>query len=369
MKAAMVKLPLLVAIGAILVMAISAGLMRLGVVVPGVSVGAVVSHGPLMIGGVLGTLISLERVVALSAHTSKTRLAYLAPLLTVCGAVLLIAGNNSAAPRLLITLGSLGLIGIFAALIRRHVALYTVVMILGAVCWFVGNALWLSGQPVYQVVHWWVAFLVLTIVGERLELSRILRLTKRTQQLFGIATAVFLGGVLLTTVQLGAGIRLAGVGEVLLAVWLLHFDISRRTVKLRGLPRFIAVCLIAGYVWLGFGGLFGILFGEVRAGIQYELLLHALLLGFVFSMIFGHALIIVPALAKQNVRYHAGFYLPLVLLHASLVLRVAGGLSSIVELRQWGALLNVISILAFMGLIVFGVLRELRPFQLKVKHG
>jgi hypothetical protein len=367
--AALVKLPLLAAVGVTLIAAMGAGLMRLGVAVPGVSVGAVVSHGPLMIGGVLGTLISLERVAALSAHSPRSRLSYLAPILTLLGAIFLVIGTNGTLPKLLITLGSLGLIGIFAALIRRHIALYTLVMMGGAICWFAGNVFWLLGQPVYQVVHWWAAFLVLTIVGERLELSRILRLTPRTQQWFAIATAVFLGGVILTTVQLGWGIRLAGMGEVLLAVWLLRYDITRHTVKRNGLPRFIAVCLIAGYVWLGIGGIFGILFGEVRAGIQYELLLHALLLGFVFSMIFGHALIIVPALAKQNVRFHVGFYLPLLLLHSSLLLRVWGGLSGATDLRQWGGLINAAAILAFMGMILIGVLRESRPIPTKLEHG
>jgi hypothetical protein len=133
---------------------------------------------------------------------------------------------------------------------------------------------------------------------------------------------------------------------------------ARRTVRRAGLPRFIALCLLVGYVWLGIGGVFGVVFGEVHAGIQYELLLHALLLGFVFSMIFGHALIIIPALAQRTVGFHAGFYLPLILLHSSLLLRVWGGLNNAMAVRQWGGMLNVVAVFTFMGLILISVLRE-----------
>jgi hypothetical protein len=369
MKTAMTKLPLLVGVGAVLLVGMGAGLLRLGWAVPGIGAGAVTAHGPLMIGGVLGTLISLERVVALSAHDPNSRLGYLAPVLTISGAVLLVFGSAGMVPKLLITLGSLGLIALFAVLVRKHIAPFTVVMMAGAGCWFVGNGLWLLGQPVYQVIHWWVAFLVLTIVGERLELSRVLRLTQRAQGLFAVATAVFFAGVILTIGQLGLGIRLAGVGEVLLALWLLRYDMARRTVRREGLPRFIALCLLVGYVWLGTGGVFGLLFGAVRAGVQYELLLHALLLGFVFSMIFGHALIIIPALAQRNVGFHAGFYLPLILLHGSLLLRVWGGLTTSMAVRQWGGMLNVIAIFSFMGMIVISVLRERQQASRSVPIG
>ena len=47
-----------------------------------------------------------------------------------------------------------------------------------------GNGLWLAGRPIYAVVPWWVGFLVLTIAGERLELSRVLRPSRRVIGLF-----------------------------------------------------------------------------------------------------------------------------------------------------------------------------------------
>lgn len=346
--------PLLALVAAILLMGLWTGLERLGWVIP--NTGAAGMHGPLMVCGVLGTLICAERAVALVALT-QSPIRYAPPLLTGAGGVLLLFGLHTPA-RLLITLGSLGLVVMFAFMVRRYRAAFMMVMAAGAICWLIGNIFWLSGQPVYQVVHWWIAFLTLTIIGERLELAHITRISPQAQRLFLIASAVFLAGVALTVADLGAGIRLAGVGEVALALWLLRYDIARHTIRGSGLPRFIAACLLAGYVWLGIGGVIGLWQGALYAGVYYEALLHALLLGFVFSMIFGHAPIIIPALTNQTIRFSAVLYAPLVLLHGSLVLREASALLNWTVGRQWGGLLNVTALLLF-----FGLMARLVSFQ------
>ncbi|HEV8105930.1 MAG TPA: hypothetical protein VGP97_00305, partial [Burkholderiales bacterium] len=54
--------------------------------------------------------------------------------------------------------------------------------------------------------------------------------------------------------------------------------------------------------------------------------------GFVFSMVFGHAPIILPAVLRTRFPYHPVLFVPLALLHASLALRVAGA----VALGAWG---------------------------------
>lgn len=358
----LMRLPLMLAVAVCLLIGMLAGLARLGVVLPGMPTGAVANHGPLMIGGVLGALICLERAVALSVFGKRYVAAYAAPFLAGAGGILLALGVSGDAPKLLITAGSAGLVAIFALLLRMHPVSYIGVMTVGGVCWLAGNLLWLSGQPVYNVVHGWAAFLILTVVGERLELSRIQRLTGRSQQLFLLAAGVYIAGVALTLFALDAGVRLAGVGQVALAAWLLHYDIARQTIRRTGLPRFAAACLLAGYVWLGIGGVFGLTFGGVLAGIQYEALLHALLLGFIFSMIFGHALIIIPAITGRQIAFRTVLYLPLVLLHASLVLRVASALSLQFTLRSWAATLNITAILLFFGLVALGARsRQMSP--------
>jgi hypothetical protein len=42
-----------------------------------------------------------------------------------------------------------------------------------ALLWLLGNLLWLSGRSTSEAAVWWIGFLVLTIVGERLELARV----------------------------------------------------------------------------------------------------------------------------------------------------------------------------------------------------
>ena len=246
----------------------------------------------------------------------------------------------------LISAGAVVLALVFVQILRTHFAGYTLVMALGVLAWLAGSLLWLLGVPVFHVVLWWVGFLVLTIAGERLELGRLVRLTRRSRLLFSLAAALYLIGALLALWDFDLGVRMAGAGMLGLAAWLLRYDIARRTVRKPGLPRYIAVCLLSGYVWLGVSGLIGLLagVGELRefapAGPLYDALLHGVLVGFVFGMIFGHAPIIFPAVLGLPVTYHPILYTPLVLLNLSLVLRLAGDLGAGHGLRQWGGLLK-----------------------------
>lgn len=354
----LLRLPVMAVVALGLLAGLWTGLERLGWDLPPLRGGLAIAHGPLMISGVLGTLIGLERAAALAALPGRAHpWAYLAPLLSGAGGVLLLVGTEPAARALLVG-GSVVMVLVSALMLRYQPALYTLVMGLGAVCWLLGNLLWFSGSPVYNVVHLWVAFLLLTIVGERLELSRVRRVTQRGVRLFALGAGLLLAGVLLTPLQLDAGLRLAGLGQIGLALWLLRWDVAVRTVRMEGLPRFIAVCLLAGYVWLGLGGLIGLFSGAVYAGPLYDALLHALLLGFVFSMIFGHAPIIIPALTGRAVAFWpAAAYVYLALLHVSLLLRQSGSLLGDMPARQWGGLLNVAAILLFLSVTLLSVLR------------
>lgn len=345
----LLRFPIIALVALAALMGLWGATQRIGWGLPNLNANLVGAHGPLMIGGVLGTVISLERAVALSAlANAKRHWSYLVPALSGIGGLLLVLSGASIPAKALLMFGSAGLLVIVLVMLRRQFALYTVVMTLGALFLVIGNVIWLSGQPIYQSVHWWIGFLVLTIISERLELSRITRLSQRSQQLFLLATGVLIAGVVLTLFDLNAGVRLAGAGNLALAGWLLRYDLARRTVRQKGLTRFIAVCLLIGYVWLGVGGLMGIAFGAVYAGLQYDALLHSILIGFVVSMIFGHAPIIFPALSGREIRYASFFYVYLALLHFSLVLRLAGDLGGWLSGRMWGGLFNVAAVLLFM---------------------
>ena len=353
----MPRLPLLALALLALLAAIWAGLFRIGWAWPmGSPAALAAAHGPLMVSAFLGTVIGLERAVALNR-----RAAYLAPALTALGGLALLLGVSWVWGMRLLLLGSAGLVVLFAVIVRRHPAVYTATMALGALSWLAGNALQAAGRPIYAVAPWWVAFLTLTIAGERLELSRVLRLSRGVVNLFAAATAVFLAGVVLSVWAYAAGARLAGAGLVLLAAWLLRYDLARRNVRRSGLTRFIAICLFGGYLWLGLGGLLWLVYGGAMAGPLYDAILHSIFLGFVFAMIFGHAPLIFPSVVGRPMAYAPAAYAPLIVLHLSLVLRVAGDLLAVPLARRWGGLLNGVALLLFLGLTVYALAVGRRP--------
>jgi hypothetical protein len=336
--------PLLAA--ALLTMVWSAwlGLARLGWAVPVPSADHVLLHGPLFFNGFFGTLIALERAVALGA-----RWAYAGPILSVAGAALLVSGQAWPAALATTTASGVLLTGSAAILVRQP-SLFGLTMAAGAAAWLGGNVQWLAGAPVYRVVYWWMGFLVLTIAGERLELNRLLRPTTAVRAWFVLSIVVLAAGMIATSIAPGAGVRVTGTGLAVLTAWLLRHDIARRTVRQHGLTRFMAICLLAGYVWLGAGGLMAIWFGAVPAGPSYDAVLHAVLLGFVMSMVFAHAPIIFPAILGVPLPYRPAFYAHVILLHASLAVRMAGDLvPGFDPLRAWGGLLNAAALLLFVG--------------------
>jgi hypothetical protein len=125
------------------------------------------------------------------------------------------------------------------------------------------------------------------------------------------------------------------------------------------LTRYIARCLALGFVWLGVGGGLSLLFGAQVAGPRYDAVLHVVFVGFVISMIFGHAPIIFPAILGVPINFRPVFYIQLVLLHASLVLRVVADYANLHLLRMWGGLLNEVAILLFIGMTVFSIRKNL----------
>lgn len=342
-KTALWRIPLLAAAIFSLLAAAWGGLLRMGWQWPVLQPDLTGVHGPLMIAGFFGTLIGLERAVAL-----RSRWPYLAPILSALGSVLLIAGVRGPIPGALLTAGSSWFALVFVEILRRHTARYTLVMAGGAFALAAGNSLWIAGWPVYRVVLWWAAFLILTIAGERLELGRLVRLSRPAENLFSGALVLFLGGLLISIYIPDTGFRLACLGLIGLALWLLRYDIARKTVHKAGLPRFAALALLSGYTWLAGAGLLGLYYGAVTAGFPYDAFLHAIFLGFTFSMIFAHAPIIFPAILSLPVKFDNLQYLPLVALHLSLLLRVAANLAFHPQLRMWGGMLNGVTILIFL---------------------
>ena len=339
----------------LLLLALWAGLIRLGWSWAWLQSALTLDHGPLMICGFLGTLICLERAVALGRWWG-----YVAPILAGLGSLTLTVGLPPRPGKLLIVLGGVGLVGVFVFVIRKQPALFTVTMGLGAGAWLAGNVLWFAGVAIPQMVHWWMAFLVLTIVGERLELNRLLVPSRYTKSTFVIGLGLYLAGLIWASIRQVEGYRIAGVGMLALAVWLARYDVARFTVRRKGLTRFIALCLFGGYAWLGIGGLIWLLTIQLEtagspAFLVYDAALHSILLGFVFSMIFAHAPIVFPAIVGRPLAFRRLFYVHVSLLHVSLAWRVAGDLTGSFLAFRRGGLLTVFAMLMFLAASVYGM--------------
>jgi hypothetical protein len=340
------------------------GLVYLGFDVPAGGTQLHEAHGPLMILGFLGTLISLERAVALGPIW-----AYLAPVAAAVGGLAVVVEAPNRVGPALACLGGLVLVAIFVAVHRIQASLHNVVLASGAVCWVVAAVLWLAGWDVPRFIPWLAGFLVLTITGERLELSRLAGTTRLSRGLFGVAALVFAAGLVVSLFAEVAGVRIAGAGLCALALWLARFDIARRTVHNRGLTRYMAVALLAGYAWLLTGGVLWLVVGDMHFtdlgqaahGSAYDAMLHAIFLGFVISMIFAHAPVIVPSVLGRPLPYTPALYGALALLHASLLWRVLGGDAAGNRLSwRWAGSLNEVALLLFLGLAAASVIRAAR---------
>ncbi|HVS99923.1 MAG TPA: hypothetical protein VHE08_05340, partial [Solirubrobacterales bacterium] len=109
----------------------------------------------------------------------------------------------------------------------------------------------------------------------------------------------------------------------------------------------------AGYGWLAVAGLLWLHYGSLLGGgLAYDAMLHTVFLGFVFSMVFAHAPVIVPAVLGAALPFRRAMYAPLALLHVGLVLRVAGDLGEDVTAWRWGGVLDEAAILAFLAIAV-----------------
>ena len=121
-------IPLAAGAGALLV-GLWVGLVRLGLALPGGMPALAEFHSALMISGFLGTVISLERAVAIGRWW-----AYTAPVLSAIGAVALIVGAPAFASGAFLLAG-IGLTFNSGTVVARQPALFTVVLTVAAACW------------------------------------------------------------------------------------------------------------------------------------------------------------------------------------------------------------------------------------------
>jgi len=339
------KIAVVIAVVALMLAGLGGGLQRAGsaelAALPGT---AAALHAWLMISAFFGTVIGIERAVAL-----KWGPAWVAPLASALGGWCLLAAHVQVGGWALL-LGSLLFAAGSARVVLQQAVAHHVLLLVAALCWVAANLRFALGSMDDATLATGLAFLVLTIAAERLEMTRLM-------QRKPLALAAFAGvvGLLLLALMLlwgnadGSHARALattayGAALSLLGAWLMAYDLARRTIRTQGLTRYMAVCLLIGYAWLSFAGLawIGLALGQPWR----DAALHALGLGFIISMVMAHAPVILPAVSRLKLAYTPLFYLPLALLHASLLWRLLGEFV-LPGARAQGALLNAVAIAAF----------------------
>lgn len=302
--------------GLALLAGLDAGLLLLGLPAPVTAERLPAVHGMLLVLGFVGTLISLERATALARP-----LGYLAPAtLGIGGVLLIVPAVPLIVARIVLAVGALAFLLLYVPLWRRQYDHALLTQLLGAGLALAGALLWTGQDGLSRVVPWLVGFLVLTIAAERVELARITMGPRAGIRLLVHAWAVT-AALVVGLVFPDTGAILLGATLLSLTVWLVVHDVARRTIRATGVTRYMAACILAGYVWLAVSGLV-LLLGMPVAQPAYDAVIHAVFLGFTFSMIMAHATTILPAVLRIPLPWRRAFWAPIALLQVALVVRV-----------------------------------------------
>lgn len=376
---------------------LDAALIRLGTLAPisHPDLGSI--HGILMVHGFLGTAICLERAVSLQAGVGGgitaqntdvnsgaisgkvgTRWAYIAPFFAGAGAIaaVIVALNPvirdtlsalpipsflaatlpgfqpaRMLPGFLWTLSMAALCAIYAVIWRgRQQSIALLVQGLGAVVGVCGTLLWWRGLEVAVIVPWWLMFLVLTIMGERLELARIQFMSGSVElRILGESSALVIG-LLLTLLSPPFGYPILGLALAALVIDVAIHDVARNTARLSGLPRLAGWAMLLGHGWALIPAVMWVIAPPQFSGWGYDAGIHALSIGFVMSMVVAHAPVIIPAVARRELPYHRAMWVVLILFHLALFTRIIGDVRADTGIWQLGGALGVATFLVFIGL-------------------
>ena len=346
------RMLLVIPAGLAMLAGIDAGLTLLGVWSPVHSGRLSEAHGVLMVLGFVGTLIALERAVALGKPWG-----YTAPALMGAGAIAILVPAAERGALAAILIGTTVLCLVYVPLWQRQRDHAVLVSALGAVLAAGSALLILGGTEVAIALPWLAGFLILTIAGERLELARLAMPPTAGIYLVALAFTIMLA-VPATTLWPRAGAALLGLTILALVAWLASYDVARRTVRGAGLPRFAGASMLAGQMWLAVAGGIWLVAGQPHEGAAYDAVVHAVFLGFTISMIMAHAPTILPAVTKLPLPYRPEMWIPWLLLQVSLAVRLWGGdaLGNDTA-REIGGAGNAAALLLFFAVAVISVLR------------
>lgn len=333
--------------GLSLLAGLDAALLLIGVPAPVTTARLPEVHGMLLVLGFVATLVSLERASALGRWYG-----FLTPALLGAGGIALLADAIPlTTAKVLLALGMAAFTLLYVPLWRRQYDPTVLTQLLAAAIGMVAAIIWLGQPTLERSLPWLIGFIVLTIAAERVELARItMGPSAGTRMLvhgWAIALALLLGIALPEIGAIALGLTLCA-----LAAWLVQHDIARRTVRTTGVTRYMAACILCGYVWLVVAGV-ALTFGSPTSQPVYDAVTHAIFLGYTMSMIMAHATTILPAVLGIALPYRPAFWVPAAILQLSLVIRLwLGDALGIPVAWQIGGTLAVLALLLFMATAV-----------------
>ncbi len=328
--------------GLSLLAGLDAALLLLGLPAPVTAARLPEVHGMLMVLGFVGTLIALERATALARWYG-----FVAPALLGLGGIALLADPVPlVVAKALLVAGTAAFTLLYVPLWRRQYDAPLLVQLLGAALGCAGTVIWLGQNTMDHVLPWLIGFVVLTIAAERVELARITMGPNAGNRLLVHAWTVTIA-LIVGVVFPDAGSVLLGLALLAMVGWLVVHDIARRTIRARGAARYMAACILSGYVWLAIAA-GALLFGYPTDQPAYDAVVHAVFLGYTISMIMAHATTILPAVLHIDLPYRGALWVPAAILQLSLVVRlwVGDGLN-LPAGWQIGGVLGVIALLLF----------------------
>lgn len=332
--------------GLSLLAGLDAALLLLGLPAPVTTRRLPETHGMLLLVGFVGTLIALERATALRRWCG-----YAAPGLLGLGGVLLVADPVPLfVAKCILAAGAAAFTALYIPLWRRRYDGQLLVQLLAAGFALAACVLWIGGVEFPRLLPWLYAFIVLTIAAERVELA--LTLGPRAGGRILLHAWTVAGALLIGLADARIGAVALGAALLALTAWLVRHDIARRTIRATGATRYMAACMLAGYVWLAVASVLLLLAGPNGFPVAqpaYDAVTHAILLGFTMSMIMAHATTILPAVLHISLPYRPVFWIPAALLHASLVLRIwLGDGLGVRWAFVWGGALGVAALVLFL---------------------
>jgi len=258
-------------------------------------------HQYFMIGGFFGTLITAERIVSLR----NEKLNFLI-LVNALGAPFIIL--NPKISLIFFYSGGLILFAVYLYFLLRFKKEEFLILGLSAIFYILGFELYEKNKLL--AIDFWSLFFIFTILGERYELI------KNFKKISKISKYLIFSSILLLPF-LQKFYSLKGIILVGLSVVFIITDIALINLRKTEPFRFTAYCILIGYIWLITYGL-----SFTIPNINYDLRIHSLLLGFVFSMVFAHARMILPSILKTTTKFlKIPNYIAFILFEASLIAR------------------------------------------------